>query len=92
VTNDYTLRYRGKMFQIDRLDIRVGMRKAMVRVEERLDGTIAVRFQDKYVRVRRCAPLVGRPSDSLSDNPSFHVGIGPAERASMLGIGSDVSH
>jgi DNA-binding Lrp family transcriptional regulator len=56
VTNDYTLRYRGKVFQIDRQDIRVGMRKAMVRVEERLDGTIAVRFQDTYVRLRRCAP------------------------------------
>jgi len=56
VTNDYTLRYRGKIFQIDRLDIRVGMRKAMVRVEERLDGTIAVRFQDTYVRIRRCSP------------------------------------
>ena len=55
VTNDYTLRYRGKMFQIDRQDIGVGMRKAMVRVEERLDGTIAVRFQDTYVRVRRCS-------------------------------------
>src|SRR5579864_3195763 len=26
--------------------------------------------------------LVARPSDSLSDNPSFHVSIGPAERAS----------
>jgi transposase len=61
VTNDYTLRYRGKMFQIDRLDIRVGMRKAMVRVEERLDGTIAVCFQDTYVRVRRCAPLGCEP-------------------------------
>ena len=56
VTNDYTLRYRGKVFQIDRQDIRVGMRKAMVRVEERLDGTIAMRFQDTYVRLRRCAP------------------------------------
>lgn len=31
------------------------MRKAMVRVEQRLDATIAVRFQDQYVRVRRCA-------------------------------------
>jgi len=61
VTNDYTLRYRGKMFQIDRQDIRVGMRKAMVRVEERLDGTIAVRFQDTYVRVRRCPPLGCEP-------------------------------
>jgi len=36
--------------------------------------------------------LVDRPSDSLSDNPSFHIGIGPADRAGMLGIGSDVSH
>jgi hypothetical protein len=56
VTNDYTVRYDGKFYQIDRRDIRAGMRKAMVRVEERLDGTIAVRFQDGYVRVRRCAP------------------------------------
>ena len=55
VTNDYTVRYSGKVYQIDRQDIRVGMRKAMVRVEERLGGTIAVRFQDTYVRVRRCA-------------------------------------
>jgi transposase-like protein/biotin operon repressor len=56
VTNDYTVRYDGKVYQIDRRDIRAGMRKAMVRVEERLDGTIAVRFQERYVRVRRCAP------------------------------------
>ena len=32
------------------------MRKALVRVEQRLDGTIAVQFQGRYVRVRRCAP------------------------------------
>jgi Helix-turn-helix domain len=58
VTNDYTVRYRGKVYQIDRQDIRMGMCKAGVWVEERLDGTIAVRFQDRYVRVRRCAPPV----------------------------------
>jgi hypothetical protein len=55
VTNDYTIRYDGKFYQIDRRDVRAGMRKAMVRVEERLDGTIAVCFQGQYVRVRRCA-------------------------------------
>ena len=32
------------------------MRKAWVRIEERLDGIIAVLFQCRYVRVRRCAP------------------------------------
>jgi DNA-binding Lrp family transcriptional regulator len=56
VTNDYTVRYDGKIYQIDRRDIRVGMRKAWVRVEQRLDGIMAVQFQGRYVRVRRCAP------------------------------------
>jgi hypothetical protein len=56
VTNDYTVRYDGKVYQIDRRDVRTGMRKAWVRVEERLDETIAVQFQGRYVRVRRCAP------------------------------------
>jgi transposase-like protein len=55
VTNDYTVHYHGKVYQIDRRDIRVGMRKASVRVEERLDGSIAVGFQGAYVRVRPCA-------------------------------------
>ncbi len=55
VTNDYTIRWDGKFYQIDRRDVRAGMRKAWVRVEQRLDGSIAVRFQDQYVRVRRCA-------------------------------------
>ena len=56
VTNDYTVRYDGKVYQIDRRDVRTGMRKAWVRVEQRLDATIAVQFQGRYVRVRRCEP------------------------------------
>jgi len=56
VANDYTVRYDGKVYQIDRRDIKVGMRKAWVRVEERWDGSIAVQFQGRYARVRRCAP------------------------------------
>jgi hypothetical protein len=56
VTNDYTVRYDGKVYQIDRRDIQVGMRKAWVCVEERLDGSIAAQFLGRYVPVRRCAP------------------------------------
>lgn len=59
VTNDYTIRWEGKFYQIDRRDVQAGMRKAWVRVEQRLDGSIAVRFQDQYVRVRRCAQPMG---------------------------------
>jgi hypothetical protein len=40
------------------------MRKAWARVEHRLDGSLAVRFQDRYVRVHHCAePLrLGLPA------------------------------
>jgi len=56
VTNDYTVRYEGKVYQIDRRDIQVGMRQGWVRVEQRLDGGIAVQYQGRYVRVCRCTP------------------------------------
>jgi hypothetical protein len=74
VTNDYTVRYSGKIFQIDRRDIGVGMRKAMVRVEERLNGTIAVRFQGTYVRVRRCEQSGCQPPPSAETRaaPPLH--------------------
>jgi transposase len=55
VTNDYTIRWDGKFYQIDRRDVRPGMRKEWVRVEQRLDGALAVRYQDHYVRIGRCA-------------------------------------
>jgi len=58
VTNDYTIRWDGKFYQIDRRDVRTGMRKANVRVEQRLDGSLAVRFQEQYVRVCRCVQPV----------------------------------
>ena len=62
MTNDYTVHYHGRVYQIDRQDIRVGMRKGIVRMEERLDGSIAVRFQDKYLRVHPCALSVRESS------------------------------
>jgi hypothetical protein len=42
VTNDYTIRYNGKIYQIERKDICTGLRRASVRVESRLDGSLAV--------------------------------------------------
>lgn len=54
VTNDYTLRYQGKSYQIARADVGGGLRGAKVRVEKRLDGTVAVKFRDRYLRVSEC--------------------------------------
>jgi hypothetical protein len=56
VMNDYTIRFAAKVYQIERGDIRTGMRGSNVRVESRRDGSIAVRFQDRYLTVSMCEP------------------------------------
>jgi hypothetical protein len=55
VQNDYTLRFEGELYQIDRQAIVSGLRGVNVRVERRLDGTPAVRYGEKYLPVTRCA-------------------------------------
>ena len=56
VTNDYTVRYHGKLYQIDRKDIRAGLRGGKVRVEKRLDGSISMRLRDRYLAIDRREP------------------------------------
>jgi hypothetical protein len=55
VNNAYTLQFDSRIYQIARSDIRAGLRKASVRVEVRLDDSIAVRFGNQYLSVTQCA-------------------------------------
>jgi hypothetical protein len=55
VRNDYTLRIDGTLYQIDRAAIVSRLRGADVRVEKRLDGSLAVRFGERYLTVKPCA-------------------------------------
>jgi hypothetical protein len=55
VRSDYTLRWEGKLYQIERAAVRTGLRGADVRVERRLDGSLAVRFGERYLPVQQCA-------------------------------------
>jgi len=61
VTSDYTMRYRGKIFQIARGDIRPGLRGSRVRVEQRLDGSMAVKFRQYGLSVAECQPRPKMP-------------------------------
>ncbi len=54
VANDYTIRYDRNLYQITRANIRPGLRGATVRVEERREGTVAVRFREHYLTVSVC--------------------------------------
>jgi len=55
VRSDYTLRWDGKLYQIERQAVTTGLRRADVRVEKRLDGSLAVRYGKRYLPVRECA-------------------------------------
>jgi transposase len=55
VGNGYTIQFDNRIYQIARQDIRAGLRRASVRVELRLDGSMAVRFRDRYLTVTECA-------------------------------------
>jgi transposase InsO family protein len=55
VRPDYTLRWDGKLYQIERQAVVTGLRGANVRVEQRLDGSLAVRHGDRYLPIEECA-------------------------------------
>jgi hypothetical protein len=55
VRPDYTLRWDGKLYQIQRQAITTGLRGVNVRVEQRLDGWPAVRHGERYLPVKECA-------------------------------------
>jgi hypothetical protein len=56
VNNDYTIQVDRQTWQIARGDVRAGLRGANVRVEVRLDGSMAVRFRSTYLTVSKCQP------------------------------------
>jgi hypothetical protein len=69
VRNDYTFRWDGKLYQIACPAIPSGLRGANVRVEARLDGSMAVRFQERYLPVKECA-VADRPRKPAAAKPS----------------------
>lgn len=61
VDNDYTIRLDGKRYRIQSKAMPSGLRAAVVRVERRLDGSLHVRFRDRYYTLAEC-PLPAKPA------------------------------
>jgi transposase len=72
VANDYTIRYNTKIYQIPRTDIRPGLRGGTVRVEERLDQTVWVRFRERSLKVNVCQPVAdhNKPAPTAPVRPT----------------------
>jgi transposase len=74
VRNDYTISLDAGLYQIEREAIVSGLRKANVRVEKRLDGSIAVRFGERYLPVGRCAAQKRKASPPSKPVPVRRTG------------------
>jgi transposase len=61
VANDYTVRHGGRRYQIERRSISGGLRGGRVVVEERLDGSLRLRFRERYLRFCAVESVAPRP-------------------------------
>jgi len=89
VRPDYTVRWNGKLYQVDRAAVTTGLRGANVRVEQRMDGTLAVRHGERYLPIEECVaaektsqPVKPKPARQIqrrgSDwNKNFDLKKGP---------------
>ena len=88
VNNDYTIQLDGKFYLIERDSICAGLRGATVRIERRLDGSLAVRFRQRHLAITACAI---RPKPVVTPQPSQRRTPQPPKpctemRASMNGL------
>jgi len=79
VNNDYTIQLNAKIYQIARRDISTGLRGAIVRVEKRRDGSVAVRFRDRYLGVSICEqrPKLAPPKPLNKARPAVKAKTSP---------------
>jgi transposase len=54
VTNDYTVAWEGRRWQIPKAAVRPGLRRSSIRIEARLDGTLQARIGSNFVTLMVC--------------------------------------
>lgn len=69
VSNDYTVRFHNRFYQL-LPPVHPGQRGGRVVMEQRLDGSLAIRFRDKYLAYRE-VPVGCRPGGSAPRPPEF---------------------
>jgi hypothetical protein len=76
VSNDYTVRFQNRFYQL-LPPVYPGQRGGRVVIEQRLEGSLAIRFRDKYLAYREI-PIGGRPGGSAPRPPEFSASTADA--------------
>jgi transposase len=75
ITNDYTLQFGPERYQILKSSIAPRMRGTRLRVEVRMDGTMAARWEGKYVEIAPC-PVRACSEPERARQPKRSAGSG----------------
>jgi hypothetical protein len=84
VDNGYTFPLDGKKYRLLSSPMPAGLRGATVRIERRLDASLAVRFRDRYLNLEECAVAV-KAAPAPPKPPPVRHGRAPSE-ASRAGM------
>ena len=83
VANDYTIRFHNRFYQL-LPPVWPGQRGGKVVIEQRLDGTMAVRFRGRYLKYAE-VPLGGSPGGSTPRPPEFSAWAADASAGEEAG-------
>jgi hypothetical protein len=72
VSNDYTIRFRNRIYQLLK-PAHPGERGGNVVIEERLDGSMAIRFRGHYLKYQEVSPDGSSPGGSAPRPPKFNA-------------------
>lgn len=86
VAHDYTVSVDGVAWQIERGEITGGLRRAKVVVERRLDGSMRLRWADRYLKFHR-AQLVCKIAAAKDEAALAGVGVAPLRPGSLRSPG-----
>jgi hypothetical protein len=86
VDSDYTVQLDGKRYGIVSETMPAGLRGAVVRIERRLDGSLQLRFRERYWAMEECAPVRRpKPVQPASRKPR-HARSRPLKEASCAAL------
>jgi transposase len=93
VANDYTVRFRNRFYQLQK-PAYPGLRGGKVVIELRLDGSMALRFRERYLAYQEVVPGASpggsapRPPEfnALAADASAKTGLAPDEGARPAGV------
>jgi hypothetical protein len=87
VQNDYTVQVDGVAWQIERGQITGGLRQSRVIVEWRLDGSMRLRWGDRYLRHHRAPTACRIAPQSAPENQKTEAAKQGAKPATAAGVG-----